>query len=250
MLDAKARAAYRQAALVPLHQMNNMQHVVHALGASRELRAVGEGWLEQHKVGWQGASADRHAAPHEGACCGVWAAQGQAVGRRMLPPACNCIPCIPAPQGQVEAYQRQYMEAAWGPLLALLRLDARQPLPAGLAGDRSARQAVKDKWTAVNKTMGEAQAQQVRCGGPSSWGLQHCLLLCVAGTQLPCVDHAFPPPSVPISPCNSGLGRARRRPAGRRQGRAVECAAAPLHRVLGQVPGHGLHRSVGSRGVL
>lgn len=56
------------------------------------------------------------------------------------------------------------MDAAWGSLLALLRQDARQPLPPNLAGDKAARQAIKDKWTAVNKVLAEAQAQQVRCG--------------------------------------------------------------------------------------
>lgn len=59
------------------------------------------------------------------------------------------------------------MEAAWGPLLSLLRADAREALPPNLASDRAARQAVKDKWSAVNKALGEAQAQQVGCKG---WG--------------------------------------------------------------------------------
>lgn len=62
----------------------------------------------------------------------------------------------------MEEHQRAYVEAAWGPLLALLRADARQPLPPNLGGDRSARQAVKDKWAAVNKALAEAEVQQAR----------------------------------------------------------------------------------------
>jgi hypothetical protein len=43
----------------------------------------------------------------------------------------------------------------------MLRADSRQAVPAGLAGDKAARQAIKDKWTAVNKALAEAQPQQV-----------------------------------------------------------------------------------------
>lgn len=68
-------------------------------------------------------------------------------------------------QGQVEQQQQAFIEAAWGPLLSLLRQDARHPVPPNLQSDKAARQGIKDKWTAVNKALGEAQAQQVR-----GWG--------------------------------------------------------------------------------
>ncbi|KAI7842350.1 hypothetical protein COHA_003990 [Chlorella ohadii] len=110
-LDAKARATYKQRALAALHQLNNLAYLSHALESSKELRAVGEAWLEQHK-------------------------------------------------GQVEQQRQAFIEASWGPLLSLLRQDARQAVPANLAGDKAARQSIKDKWTSVNKALGEAQAQQ------------------------------------------------------------------------------------------
>lgn len=59
----------------------------------------------------------------------------------------------------MEELQASYVEAGWGPLLSLLRADARQPLPPNLGSDRAARQAVKDKWAAVNRALGEAAAQ-------------------------------------------------------------------------------------------
>ena len=68
-------------------------------------------------------------------------------------------------QGQVEQQRQAFIEAAWGPLLSLLRQDARQAVPPNLQSDKAARQGIKDKWTAVNKALGEAQAQQVR-----GWG--------------------------------------------------------------------------------
>lgn len=110
-LDAKARATYKQRALAALHQLNNLAYLCYALEGSKELRAVGEAWLEQH-------------------------------------------------QGQVEQQQQAFIEAAWGPLLSLLRQDARHPVPPNLQSDKAARQGIKDKWTAVNKALGEAQAQQ------------------------------------------------------------------------------------------
>lgn len=69
----------------------------------------------------------------------------------------------------MEQQRQAFVEASWGPLLALLRQDARQPVPANLGGDKAARQGIKDKWTAVNKAMGEAQAQQVRLGAAGWW---------------------------------------------------------------------------------
>lgn len=86
-LDAKARATYKQRALAALHQvrpwlalpvsreadrrcmridwrpthcpticpcatqLNNLAYLCYALEGSKELRAVGEAWLEQHQVG-------------------------------------------------------------------------------------------------------------------------------------------------------------------------------------------------------
>jgi hypothetical protein len=50
-LDSRARLAYRSRAQAALHQLNNLAHVLHAVEASRELKAVGEGWAAQHKVG-------------------------------------------------------------------------------------------------------------------------------------------------------------------------------------------------------
>ena len=50
-LEAKARLTFKSRALAALFQMNNLAHVVHACETSRELKAVGEGWAEQHKVG-------------------------------------------------------------------------------------------------------------------------------------------------------------------------------------------------------
>ncbi len=61
----------------------------------------------------------------------------------------------------MEQQRQAFIEASWGPLLSLLRQDARQAVPANLAGDKAARQSIKDKWTSVNKALGEAQAQQV-----------------------------------------------------------------------------------------
>ncbi|EFN57392.1 hypothetical protein CHLNCDRAFT_50911 [Chlorella variabilis] len=110
-LEAKARLTFKSRALAALFQMNNLAHVVHACETSRELKAVGEGWAEQHKP-------------------------------------------------KIEECQQQYVELAWGGLLSLLRQDARQGVPGGLAGDKAARQAVKDKWSAVNKMLAEAQGQQ------------------------------------------------------------------------------------------
>ena len=173
-LDSRARLAYRSRAQAALHQLNNLAHVLHAVEASRELKGVGEGWAAQHKVGGQGGRVG----------CGVcvaWDEQAlwrvcswRRLVRRQQQPRNNQHSCVcstrtpiapPGPpaclQRRVEEYQQQYVEAAWGSLLALLRQDARQPLPPNLAVDKAARQAVKDKWTAVNKVLAEAQAQQV-----------------------------------------------------------------------------------------
>ena len=64
----------------------------------------------------------------------------------------------------MEQQRQAFIEAAWGPLLSLLRQDARQPVPPNLSSDKAARQAIKDKWSAANKALAEAQAQQVRAG--------------------------------------------------------------------------------------
>ena len=76
----------------------------------------------------------------------------------------------PCAQPKIEECQQQYVELAWGGLLSLLRQDARQGVPGGLAGDKAARQAVKDKWSAVNKMLAEAQGQQVGGAGPEASG--------------------------------------------------------------------------------
>lgn len=78
----------------------------------------------------------------------------------------------------MEEQQRQYVEAAWGPLLQLLRQDAAQRVPPNLAGDKAARAAIKDKWGAVNKALADAAQQQVGCGlaGGGKWQGQ-----CAAG---------------------------------------------------------------------
>lgn len=132
-------------------------------------------------------------------------------------PAASTFACL---QRRVEEYQQQYVEAAWGSLLALLRQDARQPLPPNLAVDRAARQAVKDKWTAANKVLAEAQAQQVGGGGLAGGGLaarrragwlagwlaSGVMSGRAAGSQL------LPPR---VRSTAAGLGCARRRPAAR-----------------------------------
>lgn len=48
-LDAKSKAAYRSRAQAALHMLNNAAFLAAAAGG-RELKAVGEAWLEAHKV--------------------------------------------------------------------------------------------------------------------------------------------------------------------------------------------------------
>lgn len=112
-LDGKARAAYKSRALAALHQMNNWHYIHHAMGASRELKAVCDSWAERSK-----------------------------------------------PEARSEEFQQAYIEAAWGSVLLLLRQDARQAVPANLAGDKAGRAAIKEKWTAVNRALAEATAEQ------------------------------------------------------------------------------------------
>ncbi len=54
------------------------------------------------------------------------------------------------------------MEACWAPLLSLLRADLRGPRPTAAALDKAGRQAIKDKWAALNKLLEPILAQQVR----------------------------------------------------------------------------------------
>ncbi|KAL4444856.1 hypothetical protein ABPG77_003906 [Micractinium sp. CCAP 211/92] len=133
-LDAKARASCKSRALAALHHMNNLAYTQHAVAASRELRAVGEGWAERNK-------------------------------------------------NKVEEQQRQYVEAAWGPLLQALRQDARQPVPPNLSTDKAARAAIKDKWGSVNKALAEA-AQQQAWAVPDAT-LRHALRDAVSEQLLP-----------------------------------------------------------------
>lgn len=49
-VEAKAKASYRSRAQVALHMVNNAHFLVRA-AEGRELRAVGDSWLEAHKVG-------------------------------------------------------------------------------------------------------------------------------------------------------------------------------------------------------
>ena len=51
-VEAKARASYRSRAQAALHMLNNAQFLVRA-AEGKELRAVGDAWLEAHKVGWR-----------------------------------------------------------------------------------------------------------------------------------------------------------------------------------------------------
>lgn len=104
-------------------------------------------------------------------------------------PLISCPITHPHPtQGKVGELQQQYVEAAWGGLLALLRQDAAQPLPPGLAGDKAARQAVKDKWAAVNKALAEAQAQQVGCPGHARASANTGQALQLVTIHLPCPE--------------------------------------------------------------
>lgn len=156
---------------LPALQHNNLAYLCHAIEGSKELRAVGEAWLERHQVGaagcwvycvWKRWRVGRQAGRQPG-----WSTSASPdcahCAERTLGEPPSCL------QGQVEQQRQAFVEAAWGPLLALLRQDARQPVPANLAGDKAARQGIKDKWTAVNKAMGEAQAQQVRLGAAGWW---------------------------------------------------------------------------------
>lgn len=224
MLDAKAKASYKHRSQAALHALNNAAHVAHALGASRQLRAAGEAWLEQRKVG---AGTQAHAAG-----CGV---------------PCACVltdsaslPALPphaSQQGLVAEQQRAYMEAAWGPLLALLRQDAAQPVPPNLSSDRAARQATKDKWAAVNKSLGEAAVQQV-----SERHASEACTVCVTLRQ----------PGVPA--CNgltsgacstphhtAGLGHPRCCAARARAGGGHRRAGAAVRGFLEEVAHGGLH---------
>ena len=71
------------------------------------------------------------------------------------------LPCCP-PQDAVRRYHAQYQEAAWGPALAALRADAAAgPASASAALDRAGKEAVKERWAAVNRALEAAQAQQV-----------------------------------------------------------------------------------------
>jgi hypothetical protein len=49
-LESKSKAAFKSRALAALHQMNNWAHVLHACDTAHELKAVGEGWADRHKV--------------------------------------------------------------------------------------------------------------------------------------------------------------------------------------------------------
>lgn len=152
-------------------------------------------------------------------------------------------------QGKVEEWQQQYVEHAWGPLLSLLRQDARQALPAGLAGDKAARQAIKDKWSAVNKAIAEVQGQQV--------SLERKLAGCwLTGTVVTsgwyergseqglAFDRRHWLPCWPLPAASAGVGCARRCAALCSEGRAVRPADAALRGVCEQVQRRGLHRWV------
>ncbi|KAL4425956.1 hypothetical protein ABPG75_009972 [Micractinium tetrahymenae] len=91
-------------------------------------------------------------------------------------------------KGKVEEQQRQYTDAAWGPLLQMLRQDARQAVPPNLSADKAARAAIKDKWGAVNKALAEA-AQQQAWAVPDST-LRDALRDAVSDQLLP-LYHAF-----------------------------------------------------------
>lgn len=164
-LDAKARSAYKTRALACLHVLNNTAHVLHALGASRELKSVGEGWAERYKVrsveGKQRGVARAPALLHNNPCTALLPANQT---HSHVNPSCARPPNHPSSpsQGKVEDLQRAYIDAAWGPLLALLRQDAAARLPPNLAGDKAARAAIKERWVAVNRALAEASAQQVR----------------------------------------------------------------------------------------
>lgn len=62
-------------------------------------------------------------------------------------------------QGKAEAYAKSYEELAASALLGILQADLRQPAPANVTSDKAARQACKDRWTAVNAAVLELLGQ-------------------------------------------------------------------------------------------
>ncbi len=195
------------------------QRVLRAARVHRGARAQGGG-------GGLGR-AQQGAARAPGLGCGLdWGYQGSPAAADAVP---LCLPLRLVPlQGRVDDFKQQYVEQAWGPLLALLRADARQAVPAGLAGDKAARQAVKDRWTAVNRALADAQAQQVgrRVGGGRLSGLRR------AGP----VPHR--PAALPsFLPClRAGVGRAQQPAALCAAGRAGGAGAAAVRGLCRQVP--------------
>ena len=82
-------------------------------------------------------------------------------------------------------YHAQYQEAAWGPALAALRADtAAGPASAAPSLDRAGKEAVKERWAAVNRALEAAQAQQVFWTVPDA-ALRRSLREAVADAVVP-----------------------------------------------------------------